>query len=35
MELKGLLKRALELWHERRAGPPVEGYQERLRARTR
>ena len=31
MELKGLLKRALGLWHERRAGPPVEDYAERVR----
>jgi transposase len=31
MELKGLLKRALELWHERRAGPPVEGDADRVR----
>jgi len=30
-ELKALLKRALELWHERRAGPPVEGYAGRVR----
>jgi len=30
-ELKSLLKRALGLWHERRAGPPVEGYDERVR----
>ena len=31
LELKALLKRALELWHERRAGPPVEDYAERVR----
>ena len=30
-ELKALLKQALELWHERRAGPPVEDYAERVR----
>lgn len=30
-ELKDLLQRALELWHERRAGPPVEGYDARVR----
>jgi transposase len=30
-ELKALLRRALELWHERRAGPPIEGYAERVR----
>jgi transposase len=30
-ELKALLRRALGLWHERRAGPPVEGYVERVR----
>jgi transposase len=30
-ELKALLRRALGLWHERRAGPPVEGYAERVR----
>ena len=30
-ELKALLKRALALWHERRAGPPVEGFAERVR----
>jgi transposase len=30
-ELKALLRRALELWHERRAGPPVEGHAERVR----
>src|SRR4051812_23130338 len=29
-ELKALLRRALALWHERRAGPPVEGYAERV-----
>jgi transposase len=33
-ELKALLKRALALWHERRAGPPAAGYDERVR-RTR
>ncbi len=30
-ELKDLLQRALELWHERQAGPPVEGYDARVR----
>lgn len=30
-ELKALLRRALALWHERRAGPPVEGHAERVR----
>jgi transposase len=30
-ELKALLRRALGLWHERRAGPPVEGYAGRVR----
>ena len=30
-ELKALLRRALTLWHERRAGPPAEGYAERVR----
>jgi transposase len=30
-ELKALLRRAIELWHERRAGPPVEGYADRVR----
>ena len=30
-ELKALLRRALGLWHERRAGPPVEGYADRVR----
>ena len=30
-ELKALLRRALALWHERRAGPPVEGYAGRVR----
>jgi hypothetical protein len=29
-ELKALLRRALELWHERRAGPPVEGHADRV-----
>jgi transposase len=33
-ELKALLRRALGLWHERRAGPPVGDYAERVR-RTR
>jgi hypothetical protein len=31
VDLKALLKRALELWHERRAGPPVEGHAGRVR----
>ena len=31
MELKALLRRALELWHERRPGPPLEGYAGRVR----
>jgi len=31
MELKALLRRALALWHERRAGPPREGHAERVR----
>ena len=30
-ELKDLLKGTLDLWHERRAGPPVEDYAERVR----
>ena len=30
-ELKTLLKRALALWHERRAGPPAADYDERVR----
>ena len=30
-ELKALLRRALDLWHERRAGPPSGGYAERAR----
>ncbi|QEH36417.1 Transposase IS66 family protein [Aquisphaera giovannonii] len=29
-ELKGLLRRALELWHERRAGPPTADYAARV-----
>jgi hypothetical protein len=29
--LKGPLKRALALWHERRAGPPVSSFAERVR----
>lgn len=33
-ELKALLKRALGLWHERRAGPTADDYDERVR-RTR
>jgi transposase len=31
VDLKALLKRALGLWHERRAGPPVAGHAERVR----
>jgi transposase len=31
MELKGHLRRALALWHERRAGPPVEDHARRVR----
>jgi transposase len=31
MELKALLKRALALWHERRAGPPTADYAGRVR----
>jgi transposase len=30
-ELKALLKRALALWHERRAGPPTEDHAARVR----
>jgi hypothetical protein len=30
-ELKASLRGALELWHERRAGPPFVGYAERVR----
>ena len=30
-ELKALLRRALGLWHERRAGPLAAGYAERVR----
>ena len=30
-ELKALLRRALALWHERRAGPPVASHAERVR----
>lgn len=30
-ELKALLKRALGLWHELRAGPPVEDHDQRVR----
>ena len=30
-ELKDLLQHALDLWHERRAGPPVQDYDARVR----